>query len=183
MNIVIDANVFVSYFKKEVLDIKKEDLTSNAVCIFDRLGKEDISYLDDGGHILQEWRALADPEWFETWYADSLRDGALVLVPTENCQDLKKLIYSKYGFPKSKDFWYIKVAKRLCNDYGKSYLITEDLDFFDPKKKGCNNRIRLKLLKNSSGNLAKHLKKKESIYIFSVIGYLEYLKKICQLKA
>jgi len=174
MNLVIDANIFAGYYKESVIGLNDNNLTSSTIPIFNRLGINDKCYFDCDGMICLEWKSLAEPEWFDVWYADSLRDAKIVEIQAESCVALKKTLRLK-GFPSSKDIWYIRTCKGVKDRNSSIFLITEDLDFYDPAKKNCPHKTRIKILKASSGEVAKHLKKKENILVKSVIKYNEII--------
>jgi len=73
-----------------------------------------------------------------------------------------------------KDIWYIRVAKEVSLQSKKSILVTEDIDFYDPKKKSSNSKTRLQIIRNG-GVLSKYLKKKENIQVLGVENYLKCL--------
>jgi len=169
MDIVIDANVFEGFYKEAILHKDDHQLTDSPTKIFKRLGQEDITFFDIDGHIRSEWRNLVAPEWFDVWYPDLLLGGCAYEISVESCYQLRNQL-RKLGFHCKKDFWYIKTAKSIRND-NIPIIITEDLDFFNPKMKKCNSKTRQKLLSNSCGPIANFLCKNENIKINSVWTY------------
>lgn len=160
MEIVIDANVLKGYY-----DALFTESHLNPTLIFERLG-QDIVYLDEGGQIKQEWRNVVEPEWFDGWYAQQLSTGHLQLIPAETHPKLLKKLVTEFGFPRSRDQWYIRVAKTVFDYFEECTLITEDGDFYDPKQKASS-----KCEKNAP--VAKFLRKKEGIIVQCVVDYLE----------
>jgi hypothetical protein len=171
MQLVIDANVFEGYYKEEILGLADNQLTGSAKDIFNRLGIEDITFFDNKGNIKDEWRRLSDPEWFESWYPSLLMNESAYEIEVESCSELKKQL-SKFGFPNSKDFWYIKTAKSVTKKVKKVFIITEDLDFYNPKMKKTCRKTRNHILTNKCDPVARYLQKKEGIIINSIATYL-----------
>lgn len=173
-HIIIDANVIKGYFQEVVLEIGS-GLTADPSPIFGRLGRDHIVFLDEGGHIEHEWRQVAEREWFEAWYADMLRDGKAQLIEIRNFPEIRKRLRA-LGFPdKGGDIWYIRTAKSVSEVYGNSNLITEDSDFFDPKKKKSTSHARIKMLKSKTAPVATYLRKKENVNVACVEVYLASL--------
>jgi hypothetical protein len=169
MRLVIDANVFEGFFKESILQISNDHLTDTPLQLFKRLGIEDVTYFDNNGYIRTEWRNLVEPEWFDVWFPDFLIAGCAYEIPVESCYKLRNQL-KQLGFPDKRDFWYIKTAKAIKNT-NKVVIVTEDLDFYDPKMKKCNNKTRLVILNNCGGPVAKYLRKNESIEINSLSTY------------
>jgi hypothetical protein len=170
MVLVIDANVFEGFFKEEILGIDEIQLTASPKRIFERLGQLDVTYFDTDGHIKNEWRQLVEPEWFDGWYPKLLIEGGAFEIGVQTYYQIRKQLKT-LGFPSSKDIWYIRTAKSIGADRDPT-IITEDLDFFNPRMKKCCNKTRIEILKRSCGPIEKYLSKKESICVNSVITYL-----------
>lgn len=172
MELLIDANVVVGFFKESILETDT-GLTGLTAPLFQRLGREDTCFLDDGEVIKWEWREYVDKDWFTVWYAGLLAAGKLEEIPAENCERLEGRLWGE-GFPKgSRDVWYVRVGCALLST-GRTtavYLVSEDLDFYDPRnKKRCKGPARTKFLKRGSGPLEKLLRK-HSIFVRAVCNY------------
>ncbi len=148
MDIVIDANIVAGYFKESVLGIAigpKNDLTGSVIPLFEGLGTIDVCYLDDGKIIESEWRGPVSTEWFDVWFARLLADGKAQLIPASRCPSLEGRLFTT-GFPKhrNRDAWYVRVCKAVLAKFPTSSvpLITEDIDFYDPRLKGCAAKTR-----------------------------------------
>ena len=171
MDIIIDANIIASYNQESVHGVDVT-LTDGTEAIFERVGVQDRVYLDDEEQIENEWRRMAEPEWFEAWYAGLLASDAAMLVPVDGCSDLRKKLEG-YGFPRgSRDFWYLRTAKAVAEAFNGAVLVTEDMDFFEPSKKSVSGKQRDKILLCNGGRIAKHLRKKERIIVTCVVNYL-----------
>lgn len=173
MELVIDANVVKGYF--EEIHQHPLELTAKPSPLFQRLGSEDRAYLDEGGHIKQEWRNLVEPEWFDRWYTDLLRSDGIQLIPVQNWPGLRKKLEGK-GFPRGKDFWYLRTAKAVLDLVDQVVFVTEDIDFYSPKDKKSDSKYRQQILLSGNGSIAKYLNHKETIHIVCVATYLEQIE-------
>lgn len=170
MEIVIDANIVAGHFKETVLGIEigpTNNLTASTLTLFNGLGTTDICYLDDGTIIETEWRNPVSNEWFDAWFGDLLASGKAQLIPASSDEALERRLHTK-GFPKARnrDLWYIRTCHAIVNTNPdiNVRLITEDIDFYDPRKKGGNAKTRKKIIQNGSGPISKLLRK-ESIWV------------------
>jgi hypothetical protein len=165
---VVDANILKAFYEKNVLSIN-QNLTGCPEQVFSRLRK---IYIDDGGKIEHEWRSLVDQEWFNVWLAREITSGRIESIPVKNHQNTCKKLRA-YGFPSSKDIWYIRTAKEISIiNNSKCVLLTEDIDFFDPKKKSLSGNARVKVLKSNNSNLKKILEKEENIAVMCIFIFL-----------
>lgn len=174
MELVIDANVFVDFFNETVLQ-QSTSLTTSPIFTFQRLGRHDTAYLDNGGQIKHEWGdpRRVDPEWFARWYQQQLQQDSLQLIPTDTHANVLRAIVQK-GFPQTRDRWYVRVAKSVSAIFDEAILVTEDIDFYEPKHKDKGS-IRLKTISDSKGSVAKLLRKKPVVEVVCVATYKEWI--------
>lgn len=170
MGIVVDANILAGFFK-EIIVGKQCDLTICPEKIFENAGKEYKIFLDDGGHIEKEWEEVVDREWFKAWLEKMFDNDAVIQISTKTYYQLKEKI-RKLGFPNSKDIWYVRVAKSISEIEGDAELISEDLDFYDPKKKTLTGDKRITFLLRGKGKVAKYLRKSEDINVICVQNFI-----------
>ncbi|WP_157652346.1 hypothetical protein [Burkholderia ubonensis] len=168
MPTIVDANVLREYFREHVLEIQSE-LTHSTLFIFDEARS---IILDGGGQIENEWRNVVDPEWFDVWLARKLEGSEIDYVEVSNCPDLCNHVYG-LGFPKgSRDIWYLRTAVACALNFKKiSNVVTEDIDFYNPKKKSLNGAARVAMLKNSNAPIRKTMKKNYNVNICCVEEY------------
>jgi hypothetical protein len=172
METVVDAHIVKGYFEESVLDTQTT-LSASPSLLVDRLGTEDRAFLDDSGHIAQEWRDLVQPEWFDAWYAELLLRGAATEIPTTTRPRLRKKLV-QLGFPQdSQDIWYIRTASAVAGRWGAAVIVTEDMHFYSPKETGCTATRRLKILRSGSGSVATHLRRKARIHVLCLATYCE----------
>lgn len=166
MDLVIDANIVSAYFMESVLACNP-GLTGSAVSVFERAGFGDTVHLDDTQHIENEWRSVVSPEWFNAWYGDLLINGGAAFIRVETCTNLRRTLEA-LGFPRSKDIWYIRTAVAVSQRFGSATLVTEDMDFFDPRDKLAPSVRRSALLRAASGRVCRRLRKHERIRVTCV---------------
>ena len=172
MRIVIDAQVFKGFYLESVI-AKPSGLTGSVIELFRRLGGCDTAYVDEGSQIEQEWRDVVDKEWFERWFKDELVSGRIVVIPVDRGQDCSSRLTSEFGFPVAECRWYIRTAATLVKSFAEAAaLISEDMDFHEPKAKACDAGRRHKLFIDGSGRMARNLKKREKILVRCVAVHL-----------
>lgn len=168
--LVIDANVVKAYFEEAELALPSR-LTGSTLPIFGGLGPaHQVAYVDTGNKIEQEWRNVVQPEWFNAWFAGMLASGAVEMVEPTTRGDIIKVLKVKHGFPGDQsDRWYVLTACAVVQRTGGGVaLISEDLDFYEPREKKCGSSRRQRILMDSAGKVAKHLRKCEQVYVRSV---------------
>ena len=153
---IIDANVFKGYFQAEM--DKPHSLCGCPKKLFERATPSNPIFHDKGSIMEQEWRDVVSNEWFEGWLAGALAADIISFASADINLTIEKKVKSK-GFPVGRDVVYIRVALSVSSKKGACDFFTEDIDFFDPKKKNCNSKTRRQILQKSSGPVAKLLTK------------------------
>jgi hypothetical protein len=173
MKVVMDAQLLAGYFR-EAEKGEQPSYSGSVVQLVRRFGKCDLAFVDEGGIIEQEYRDLVDPEWFDAWFSLRLEVGDFVILPAPGCPDLIKQLSTKFGFPAgSKDRHYIALACAIVGDGDEgATIVSEDLDFYDPKAKQGSAKRRAKLLADETGPVKKFLARKASVTVRSVAGHL-----------
>lgn len=156
---IIDANVFKGYFQSIIGSA--HSLSGCPVSLFNRSSALCPIYHDSGKLIENEWQAVVDREWFDQWLASQLMSGIICYVDPIRDGGLEKNL-TALGFPTGRDIVYVRLGLSVVMTKGAACtLFTEDVDFFDPKKKGCPAKTRAKLLDSSSGPICKILGKRK----------------------
>jgi hypothetical protein len=140
VNVIIDAHLIHAYYL-ETVHGRESECTGPISPVIERLGAKDNVFLDSGEHIEGEWRALVDPVWFEAWYGDLIANHHAEIIDVGNWSTLLKRLAIDFGFPSSsKDKWYIRTAKTLTDARSEDdvAIVTEDMDFHDPRKKASS---------------------------------------------
>lgn len=175
---MIDANIFLAFGIEAITGEIDPERTDSPVGIFDILGEKAIAFLDEGGQIESEWRKMLNfaPEWFSEWLANSLADGLVYEIEPHNDQSIIKR-YKQLGLPAGRDIWYIKTAfgiKNICKR-SNPILISEDIDFYDPKLK--NHPKKHEIFLNGNGKVCKELRA-DNIELKCILRAKEELNKI-----
>lgn len=157
MPVVFDANVIAAIHRESLGHPTTS--TASAMEAWESVTSDMWCMIDDEEQIENEWRAVVDREWFEAWLARALQFDLICLVKAESGVNMKKALQAA-GFPAtSKDFWYVRTALAGVN-VSPVYLVTEDLDFFDPKRKRiAKGKARISLLLSSRSPVQRILKK------------------------
>lgn len=167
-SIIIDANVFAGYYR-HVIGKACDPLTDCPSVLFGKLGVDYFGFLDDGFLIQSEWQKQADHEWFDAWLSAQLTSGALQYVSQKRDAGVEKQL-EKRGFPKAGDIKYIWTALGIAQISGDCILASEDLDFYDPKKKSGSSKTRASIIRNHRGAVRSYLKKELSLEVLPVIS-------------
>jgi len=166
MGLVVDAQVVKGFFQESVL-CTHHALSGSPARIFDPQFRRHCIFVDPEGTIQHEWRSLVDPDWFDVWFADLMRDGSICLIAAPSDVALSKALRA-LGFPSGRDIWYVRVGCAVRRRLGFSILISEDLDFYEPKEKCCGDKRRCTILCSGAGSVRRYLRKKCGVIVRSV---------------
>jgi hypothetical protein len=170
VNVIIDANI-IKWYESEVTGLASP-ATHPPSALINQLGSQDLAFIDQGGHIESEWRNVTDPDWFSQWFPNALISGAIVAIPVHPAAALLRRLHVNFGFPRSRDVWYLSTAKTVVEAQDPPVgLITEDMDFYDPREKRCSAARRNRILEACSGNVARELQRREGIVVRSLIAH------------
>jgi hypothetical protein len=165
---VIDAHVFQQYYACTIRGAACA-LTCHPGTLFESKPEKVLLFLDAGEIIEQEWRDVVDGVWFDKWLSDALTNGKIRQIAAKADPSVRRDLLA-LGFPasKSRDIWYIRTANAALGLAGApeyAFLVSEDMDFYAPAEKKAPNARRMKILLSSGGNVAKYLRKKQSIEV------------------
>jgi hypothetical protein len=164
MALIVDAQVVKGFYQDTVLG-KGHALTESASLIFDASFRKHAIYVDDEEKLRSEWRSGVAPEWFDIWYTDLLRDDVIREIRSPADKNLRKKLEA-LGFPFSgRDIWYARVSNATSCSIGFAILVSEDLDFYEPKEKGCSAKRRNEILLKELGSVRKYFKKERDIHV------------------
>ena len=118
--------------------------------------------IDYGGKIEHEWFTQCTHPLFREWYIQNLKLGHIRVVKGLIADEHKRALQTRLGFPKrGYDIVYVKVA----NDTQKKYIVTDDLDFFDPKHKKSSHDTRERIKKQRDCGVCAYLDKRMGIKV------------------
>lgn len=166
--VVIDANILAGYFQEAVIE-SGHNLTGSPTGIFSALGDALTGYLDESNIIEYEYEQCVEKEWLKEWLSEQLQADKFQTIKPAQCRELCKLLHNN-GLTHTRDFIYIKVAVNI-ESQNENYIITEDLDFFDPSRKNCSSKERRRILTKGSGPIKKILKKRAGVIVSCVRNF------------
>lgn len=115
-------------------------------------------YLDSGGHVYEEWSRNVSDEWFDGWFTELASTVNLREIDAPAQGQLFKRLSGVCGFPKSENWWLVRVAVSAATESAPCALVTEDMDFREPSQKGCSPAVRDRYLSSSAkGSVTKEL--------------------------
>jgi hypothetical protein len=123
-------------------------------------------WLDRGGQMLSEWQACTQREWFGLWYSEFVQSTNVRHATVQPHDRLLRELRTTFGFPKSRDVWVLRTALTAAAD-GDTELLTDDMDYFDPKKKS-QPKERQRHLKGAQVGAVRRRLKSERVKVLSV---------------
>lgn len=172
---VIDAQIFQQYFACSQRSAAC-GLTCDPSFLFDLASEQLLLFLDEGEIIEHEWRNVVDRLWFDTWLAGEFARGKIRTIAVPPNGKLRRELLA-LGFPvrRSRDIWYVRTAceaKVLAGTTEEMTLVSEDLDFYEPREKGAAHKRRMKILLASGGAVSKHLRREYQVLVACVATLL-----------
>lgn len=156
---IVDANIFKGYFQHQMG-------TTHSLCgcpnkIIGKASAATPIYYDFDGIVENEWMSVVDRDWFASWLAAQLQSGAIAYAKPIIDSGLEKNL-TTLGFPRGRDVVYIRLCLGVMQiKKSGCEFFTEDLDFYDPKKKRYPAKTRIAILTKSTGPVLKLLKKRD----------------------
>ena len=158
--VVVDANIISSYLQEygeetgDIYGLIEKILKNCGIAITELLE--------------HEWESTCGDQLFNEWFTDNLnkglqREGKHIqyVDPSIDSQILKK-IHIKFGLPRGgQDKELIKAA----NVTTYRYILTNDIDLFDPKKKTAPRKEKERIKKGRKGRLCQFLRKELEITV------------------
>jgi hypothetical protein len=155
--VAVDAVIISHYIKEYVQE------TGPLLELVDRMLARFGMVVDDKSKIISEWGQHSLKPVFTEWVTDKLKNGYVRKVHACLPPDAVKKIHTHYGLPtqRSRDIEYIRCA----NVTTTRYILSEDIDFFDPKAKGGSATRKRKARDERCGALCNFLRKKLNITV------------------
>ena len=152
--VVVDTNIISNYYQEYIEE------TGDIYGLIEKLLKNCGIAITE--LLENEWHNTCGSQLFDVWFTDNLRDGYIQYVnPYINRQILKK-IHNDFGLPKEgRDKELIKAA----NVTTYKYILTNDIDLFDPKKKTAPRKEKERIKKGRKGRLCQFLRKELEITV------------------
>ena len=157
--IVIDANIISKFYKEFIID--EGDLYDLINWILDNCG---VVFTD---LIYHEWISTCNNYVIKEWITDGLKLGKIRYTNPQLDRAIIKKLHINLGLPKKKngkkshDIEYIKCANVTLT----KYILTDDIDFFDPKLKNAKGKKKIDAKINRNGKLCRFLLKELKIRV------------------
>jgi hypothetical protein len=157
VKLVIDANCWRLY-----IDEKLAVATGVGHLLFEPDDLSSLILFDEGLQIRHQYSSLKVPyseQLFDLWFENQTLNGHVQLVSIKGKANLLAEL-KQLGVPKGEHV-YFRVAV-----HGRAeYLISLDVDFYDPRQKLAGERKKLSLLNSGKGPVCKHMKNEHKVII------------------
>jgi hypothetical protein len=117
--------------------------------------------IDVHGKIQQEWFSTCGNMFFKAWFVEQVKLGLIRQVKPRIELHHKKHLTIKHGMPKGYDLVYVGVS----NVTATRYIVTEDIDFFDPCLKKANQATKGTAKEKRDGAVCKYLRTEMKIRV------------------
>ena len=158
--IVVDADIISYYFREYIVE------TGDLYNLIEKILKNCGIAITDS--VEREWRNTCGSQLFNEWFTDNMskglqRDGKHIqyVAPSIDQQTLKK-IHIDFGLPRE---GHDKDLIKAANVTTYKYILTNDIDLFDPKKKRAERKEKERIKKQRKGTLCTFLRKKLKITV------------------
>ncbi|MGA8849378.1 MAG: hypothetical protein WB564_06110 [Dehalococcoidia bacterium] len=157
--IVVDANVIPDFYR---------ELCVNNGCVY-----RTVIWLSEkcgivaSDKVLIEWENVCSAQVFIEWLADQLKAGGVRRI---QCKKIDRRIVKRMrvdcGFPcKDRDLEYIQCAHATASE---RYIVTEDIDFYDPRAKGGEASIKRWAREERCGQFCRFLLRRLGIKVGTI---------------
>jgi len=153
--VVIDTNIMSKFNKEGFFN------TPGELCklIDDILNSYHIALSE---LLYYEWKATCNSQPFKYWLDNNMLSQKIESVNPSIDENIMKKIHNVFGLPrKGKDKELIKIANVTLI----KYILTEDIDLFDPKEKLSSAKRKEEIKSKRIGQLNKYLKKELNITV------------------
>ena len=155
--VTVDANVI-----KAFNDDYARNVDSTERVLIERIARTIGFVVDVGGKIKHQWFDLCRSVFLQEWYVANLYHGVIREVSPKNDARHRKKLVNDLGFPaKGFDLDYIFVA----NAGTTRYILTEDMDFFDPSLKLADDKAKMRAKHERKGAVCRYLSKEMDICV------------------
>jgi hypothetical protein len=170
VNVIVDANIFKGYVMERILEINHA-LTGSPISIFE--DSDVIICFDEKDQIKTEYVNLIKERMAVELIIEMLNEGKIRLTNYKIDEGVESALRSRGFDMDSRDKWYVRVAlyAKSINDDKRIFLISEDIDFYDPTKKECSCEERNTIIRSKSSPVCKYLVKMAGISPICVETY------------
>lgn len=128
--------------------------------------------IDQGGKIKHEWLTTCQNPYFHEWYAAQVYQGRIKELASTIPEHHKKAL-SRIGLPPD---GFDKVYIAVANNTKIRYIVSCDMDFFDPKLKKGDEKAKCRARDDRRGELCCYLRRRMNIRVGTTFhAYAELL--------
>jgi hypothetical protein len=147
--VTVDANIMKN-FSSDYL----AEQDSPARQLVEKVLQNQGLVIDVDGKIQQEWFATCGNVFFKQWFVEQMKLGLIRHVKPKIELHHRKHLTIKHGMPKGYDLVYVGVSNVTVT----RYIVTEDIDFFDPCLKKANQATKNTAKEKRDGPICKYLR-------------------------
>jgi hypothetical protein len=159
---VIDANCWAKYCDDILHRAEGEGFR-----VFEKAKTKGAILLDGGDLIATQYKQTSGQTVFETFFNEGVVTGAIKLVKAEANAELRKKLV-QLGVPK-----YEHIFFKTAISGQASYLVSEDIDFFDPRLKLAQENAKEAARRNKNSPVPKAFRKEHNFEICCVAVFLD----------
>ena len=138
--VVVDTNIIENFYKEYVLE--EGDILILINNILENCGIAITELIE------AEWSRRCNDQLFSVWFTDNLRDGNIRYVMPEIDRHILKRIHNEFGLPRR---GVDKELIKASNVTIIKYILTNDIDLFDPKKKKAQKKEKERIKDHLTG--------------------------------
>jgi len=113
--------------------------------------------IDVGGKLQHQWLETCDKTYFSQWFVEGLKGGWIRQVAAKIEKADEKKLKISCGMPSARhEFAYVAVANVVTPP---KYIVTDDIDFWEPKEKGADEKRKQETKAKRKGCVCQHLRK------------------------
>lgn len=158
MCVAIDSQMMVQFQRERIL----EQPSIGMECL-QRILRTTYLALDDGDHCVSEYYQTLSGmlgEEMRTWITQAINDNKLRILPFGDFrQSLRRI--AQAGLP-NRDHRWIKLCSHPC----VTHLLTEDIDFYDPRAKQGNQAAKRRAKIERRGSMLALIEQCLSVTVF-----------------
>jgi hypothetical protein len=155
--IAVDANV-MKKFNQALLS--QED--SLYFTLIDQVLKRHGLVIDIAGKVQYEWFSQCPNALFKEWFIQNMKLGLIRMVKPSISEQHKRALVIGLGFPRrGYDIVYVAIA----NVTVRRYIVTDDLDFFDPTQKQADHETKERIKRGRKCAVCAYLRRHMSIVV------------------
>ena len=155
--VTVDANIMHAFTKSL---INKTDTHDKQ--LIEKLEKSHGFVIDTAGKMQHQWLETCGHMVFGEWLVQGLKGGIIRPVQADLPNNHKKKLQQDCGMPVKREIMYVAVA----NATALRYIVTNDIDFWDPKSKKQGKADQHdKIKRERRGAVCNYLAKSLKIYV------------------